>query len=372
MQGISTSFDQAPLDDGRDPRRLFLQIGPGIVAAAALAGYLGAWALHMRPTAAPDFGTRPAPIASAAPSRPAIPAAVVAAASPGQQIAAARSNPYGALVDLNPYGALAVDRDLFAAAGPPVAAPGEAQLQASVEAVPYPPAAPQEAAAPPPRRDVGEAEESAPLPPRRPAEFAALPPPPAPNRPVAPPNDKPASPSAPADNRNIFEKLFGGAQPAVAVAPPPGRGGGNSGFLSGLFNPAPSALTGFDKYTAVYDISARTVYLPDGTRLEAHSGLGDRLDDPRFVSERMRGATPPHLYELEPREALFHGVPALRLIPVGGGDLFGRAGLLAHSYMLGPNGQSNGCVSFKNYDAFLRAYQNGQIKRLAVVARLNG
>ena len=168
------------------------------------------------------------------------------------------------------------------------------------------------------------------------------------------------------------EKLFGGAQPAVAVAPPPGRGGGNSGFLSGLFNPAPSALTGFDKYTAVYDISARTVYLPDGTRLEAHSGLGDRLDDPRFVSERMRGATPPHLYELEPREALFHGVPALRLIPVGGGDLFGRAGLLAHSYMLGPNGQSNGCVSFKNYDAFLRAYQNGQIKRLAVVARLNG
>jgi len=39
--------------------------------------------------------------------------------------------------------------------------------------------------------------------------------------------------------------------------------------------------------------------------------------------------------------------------------------------MLGGNGQSNGCVSFRNYDAFLRAYQNGEIKRLAVVSQLD-
>ena len=82
----------------------------------------------------------------------------------------------------------------------------------------------------------------------------------------------------------------------------------------------------------------------------------------------MRGPTPPHVYELEPREASFHGVQALRLIPVGDGDLFGRAGLLAHPFMLGPNGNSNGCVSVKDYEAFLRAYQNGVIKRLVVVA----
>jgi hypothetical protein len=37
--------------------------------------------------------------------------------------------------------------------------------------------------------------------------------------------------------------------------------------------------------------------------------------------------------------------------------------------MLGPNGDSNGCVSFKTYDVFLRAFQNGEVKRLAVVAR---
>ena len=127
---------------------------------------------------------------------------------------------------------------------------------------------------------------------------------------------------------------------------------------------------GYDQYTAIYDLSAHTVYLPNGTKLEAHSGLGDRLDDPNHVNERMRGATPPHLYELEPREASFHGVQALRLNPIGGGDIFGRAGLLAHTYMLGPNGDSNGCVSFKDYDAFLRAYQNGEVRKLAVVARL--
>ncbi len=124
----------------------------------------------------------------------------------------------------------------------------------------------------------------------------------------------------------------------------------------------------YDGLTAVYDISAHSVYLPDGTALEAHSGLGDRLDNPRFVSERDRGSTPPGVYELTLRESLFHGVQALRLTPLGDGDVFGRSGLLAHPYMLGPNGNSNGCVSFKNYDAFLRAFQTGQVRRLAVVA----
>jgi hypothetical protein len=54
--------------------------------------------------------------------------------------------------------------------------------------------------------------------------------------------------------------------------------------------------------------------------------------------------------------------------PVGEGSLFGRTGLLAHSYMMGPNGDSNGCVSFKDYDAFLKAYKNGDVKRLVGVA----
>jgi hypothetical protein len=135
--------------------------------------------------------------------------------------------------------------------------------------------------------------------------------------------------------------------------------------------PALARAAAFDRLTAVYDISAHSVYLPDGTQLEAHSGLGDRLDDPRYVSEPDRGATPPHLYELTLLEELFHGVQALRLSPIGEGDMFGRTGLLAHTYMLGPKGDSNGCVSFRDYDRFLRAFENGQVKRLAVVARVD-
>jgi cell division protein FtsN len=127
----------------------------------------------------------------------------------------------------------------------------------------------------------------------------------------------------------------------------------------------------YDRSTAVYDISAHMVYLPDGSKLEAHSGLGSKLDDPSSAAIRMRGVTPPHIYELKPREALFHGVPALRLNPIGGDNaIYGREGLLAHTYMLGPNGDSNGCVSFRDYYAFLNAYKNMGIRKLAVVARV--
>ena len=38
--------------------------------------------------------------------------------------------------------------------------------------------------------------------------------------------------------------------------------------------------------------------------------------------------------------------------------------------MLGPNGQSNGCVSFRNYPAFLNAFLRGEFERLVVVDRL--
>jgi hypothetical protein len=136
--------------------------------------------------------------------------------------------------------------------------------------------------------------------------------------------------------------------------------------------PSINPPTSYDQSTAIYDISAHIVYLPDGTRLEAHSGLGDRIDDPRFVDERDHGATPPGVYQLTLRESLFHGVQALRLNPIGGGFTFNRVGLLAHPYMLGPNGDSNGCVSFKTYDVFLRAFQSGEVKRLAVVAQWTG
>jgi hypothetical protein len=165
------------------------------------------------------------------------------------------------------------------------------------------------------------------------------------------------------DNRTLLQKLSDllPARITLASLSPDG----------GLLRDEPDLTSlGYDNLTAVYDISAHTVYMPNGLKLEAHSGFGTLMDDPGHVSERNVGATPPNVYDLKPRQRPFHGVQALRMIPVGGNSAPGRSGLLAHSYMLGGNGDSNGCVSIKNYEKFLKAFNNGEIKRLVVVASL--
>jgi hypothetical protein len=378
MSGIDATFDDVSFEGGDGPRRVLLKILPG-AAAVVLAGAVGVWLLHWRGS---------------------VPEGIIAhwsSASPVAQGAVSK-----------PFGDIVIDGDLLAQLKQP-AAPSQqvASLETAPSAsyAPFPlpslepfPPAPGPAIPPagslplPPARDlpeVGETE-SFPLPPPRPPELAIPTQPVAPQRRLARPDLAIARPAAPADNRNFLEKFFGWGRPAspvVASVAPTTRvtsqpvvaeqreresGGFGRGPLFGFPSPfggsAPSS--GYDRQTAVYDISARVVYLPDGTRLEAHSGLGDALDDPRYVSERGRGATPPHLYQLTLREGSFHGVQALRLNPVGEGGIYGRAGLLAHPFMLGPNGDSNGCVSFKDYNAFLRAYENGQINKLAVVAKM--
>ena len=204
-----------------------------------------------------------------------------------------------------------------------------------------------------------------PLPVPRPAEFAPAAPRLVEGR--GPRRSRSAKLAEPApDSRSFFEKLFDlrsspaptvayaaldaapAAAPAVKISPVP----------------VPTAAAGI----AIYDITARTVTMPNGEKLEAHSGLGEKLDDPRFVHVRMKGATPPGTYDLTEREALFHGVRAIRLNPIGGsGAVHGRAGLLAHTYMLGPNGDSNGCVSFRDYERFLQAFLRGEVRQLVVV-----
>jgi hypothetical protein len=108
------------------------------------------------------------------------------------------------------------------------------------------------------------------------------------------------------------------------------------------------------------------VTLPDGTVLEAHSGMGADRDDPNSAHKKNRGTTPAGLYKLTPREARFHGVAALRLTPIEGNQ-HGRNGFLAHTYMLKRAGDSHGCVVFKNYPAFLNAYNSGQINQIRIV-----
>ncbi len=167
------------------------------------------------------------------------------------------------------------------------------------------------------------------------------------------------------DNRTLFQKLSDLVPGRITLASLAPEGG--------LFRHRPDlASLGYGSSTAVYDISARTVYLPNGASLEAHSGYGRLRDDPEHVNQRMVGATPPAVYDLKLRENLFHGVQAIRMTPADGSTVFGRSGLLAHSYMLGPDGDSNGCVSIRDYDRFLKAFNDGEITRLVVVPSLNG
>lgn len=137
------------------------------------------------------------------------------------------------------------------------------------------------------------------------------------------------------------------------------------GLFSPLINQAARSRV------AIYDISAATVYLPSGEKLEAHSGIGRMRDNPTYVNQKNRGPTPPHSYNLRMREALFHGVEAIRLTPADGNNRYNRDGLLAHTFMLGRNGDSNGCVVFRDYPRFLRAFKRGEFNKLVVVPRMS-
>ncbi|MBK5949717.1 hypothetical protein CH339_01160 [Rhodobium orientis] len=134
-----------------------------------------------------------------------------------------------------------------------------------------------------------------------------------------------------------------------------------------------SELPGPGSRVAVYVIESATVHMPNGEKLEAHSGLAHMKDNPRYVTKKNRGPTPPNLYNLVMRERRFHGVEAIRLLPADGRKKFNRDGLLAHTYMYarGDSSQSNGCVVFKNYDRFLTAFKRGRIKRMIVVRSLD-
>jgi Protein of unknown function (DUF2778) len=214
--------------------------------------------------------------------------------------------------------------------------------------------APTAATTPAPAMAATTATPGVPLPRARPADARLE----VASRPVSP-----ADGAGPGDQRTLMQKLsdfFPGRVTLASLTPG-----------DGLFRSGPDlGSLGYDSFTAVYDISAQALYLPNGTKLEAHSGLGSRMDKVESVGERMVGATPPGAYQLRLREKLFHGVQALRMIPVDSESTLGRTGLLVHSYMLGPNGDSNGCVSVKDYDRFLKAFSDGAVTRLVVVPNL--
>jgi Tlde1 domain len=330
-----TAFDGRYFGYGREPRTVSLghyrrvftgaAIGFGTLAAAgAIAGTVTLTAMWMVGTA---LSTNPHIHAQAQVG----PAALALASGYPSDVAAPVAPPIAAAA---PPAKLA--------SAPAKGAPQPTKLAAAPVKVPLPP-----------KRVVAQANR-VPLPPPRPPDAPQMQAEPkiarAPTtRPAPPVPSVPAVPPAP--------KVALAVPSASPQRPPP--------------HDKSIGLPGPDGHTAIYDIAAHTVYLPNGDRLEAHSGLGKRLDDPRYVGEKGRGPTPPNVYELALRRELFHGVRAIRLNPVDDGKMFGRDGMLAHTYMLGPSGQSFGCVSFKDYPEFLHAFLRGEIDRLVVVPHLD-
>ncbi|HEY6633543.1 MAG TPA: DUF2778 domain-containing protein [Rhizobiaceae bacterium] len=151
---------------------------------------------------------------------------------------------------------------------------------------------------------------------------------------------------------------------ALAYARPDKPEGTVGRAFRNLFNTVPKA----GNKVAIYDISAAVVYMPDGSRLEAHSGIGKMADNPRYVHVKMNGPTPPNTYKLTMREKRFHGVEAIRMTPIGNQTMHGRDGMLAHSYLLrGGRAESHGCVAFANYPKFLEAFKQGKVTHMIVV-----
>src|SRR5579871_2079457 len=291
MQGIESTIDGVLFDDERPVVKVLPQFILG-AAALALVGSVAAYVAHGR-------------LAVTATTHINVPAQI---AAPRPALTDEEAfNLFGGIVVEPGWGAKTASNDVafplpsLESASP---APGS---EATGVSPPNPGAAPSESASAPvlaqpdniplpPVRDVARVDDSVPLPPVRPSDLAL---PGAPDRRVAEPGVSPAAPPA---GPNLIQRLLGlGNQPsgpAVAYAPParpvpkaetpspapvppavavtspqPQSGRGGGGFL-GFFSARPDFdRLGYDRYTAVYDISARAVYLPDGTKLEAHSGL---------------------------------------------------------------------------------------------------
>ncbi len=188
---------------------------------------------------------------------------------------------------------------------------------------------------------------------------------------VPTPATKPAPPQRPSNAQPARQTT---SAPVLAYAAPGEPVTGKRGIFSGMgkvFNGTKGRLPGRGSQVAVYDISTATVHMPDGTKLEAHSGIGHRKDKPKYAHVRNLGPTPPNVYDLRMRERRFHGVEAIRMLPRDVKAMKGRDGMLAHTPLLRSSNGSHGCVAFKHYNKFLKAFKAGKVKQMIVVPSMD-
>lgn len=189
-------------------------------------------------------------------------------------------------------------------------------------------------------------------------------------KPVARPEAKPDSKPVIAEKPDLRDKSRQRLASVATQDKKPEKSGGSLGWsFRSLFGNGGSTTAQAGRGVAVYDISAKKVYMPDGTVLAAYSGIGKMANNPKYAHVKMNGPTPPHTYNLRMREKRFHGVEAIRMLPVDGKNKYGRDGFLTHTQLLrGRQGQSHGCVAFADYDKFLNAFKQGKVKQMVVVA----
>lgn len=193
----------------------------------------------------------------------------------------------------------------------------------------------------------GDLPDDGPLPQIKPRAAAI----PAPEAPIA--TEAPEKPK-----KKTLANMLAYAKPDNPVTTDDGAGG--------LFS-RKNTLPGPGSRIAVYVIEDATVHMPNGEKLQAHSGRAHMRDNPKFVHMKNQGPTPPNVYSLRMREARFHGIEAIRMTPVGDAKMYNRDGFLTHTYLLRRRGDSSGCVVFEDYNRFLNAFKRGQVNTLIVV-----
>ena len=160
-------------------------------------------------------------------------------------------------------------------------------------------------------------------------------------------------PPVQADNRTLFQKLADLVPPAKFTLASLTPGDGLFGSEKDLARSAttispPSTTSRRARFICRTVRSSRRIQAwgPDG-----RSGHVEQAKGRRDAAEHLRS------------EAAGEAVPRR----CGAAHDAGRrerharpTGLLVHSYMLGPNGDSNGCVSIKEYDKFLAAYRTAR------------
>lgn len=186
------------------------------------------------------------------------------------------------------------------------------------------------------------------------------------------PETKPLIETVAPEQKPSDDKPAARASIAKIEPPAPAYSKPQRSLFGDLFSRKPSggAWPGQETRVAIYDVSNATVYLPDGSKLRAHSGIGHMRDNPRYEHVTMKGPTPAGIYRLSMREKRFYGVEAIRMRSIDGRDPKNRTGLLTHTNLLRGQIGSHGCVAFQNYQPFLNAFKRGQINTLVVVPEL--